>query len=104
MLSLPLKQRELPWRARAFEPRCVDLGAPSCNVQSEPPARVLEALVQQFREQPRAGLARTEVRIVFLATAQVSNPAHDVRRLERVMMLEPILEQILQLPGKRMMV
>src|SRR5262249_61943450 len=68
------------------------------DVQPQAPARDVEAAPQQLGILPLASHAAAELRIVLPPAAHVADARHDVRGLERDVLLEPVLEEIFDLP------
>src|SRR5215470_17021557 len=92
-----IELRSGPGRA---ETGSVDVERAAGLIETETPTGILEALAEQIGEQSRAPQPGTEIGIVLLAAAQLPNSAHDVRRLQRIVMFQPVLENPLQLPGQ----
>src|SRR5450830_1723604 len=92
-----LKQRELPVKLRLAEPRGVERTVAAPAVEAEPFARDVEALAQQFREFAAAAHAAAETGIVVAPAAHLVHAAHHVLRFQRIVRLEPMPEQILDL-------
>src|SRR5262249_12223274 len=66
--------------------------------EAEARAGLVKALLEELGELPLPGHAAAEARIVVAPAAHRVHPAHDVLRLERVVPLQPVLEEILDLP------
>src|SRR5437868_11920596 len=80
-------------QARGAAPRAV-------AIQPEAPAGDVEALLDQLGEVAGAGHARAEARVVVLAAAHLVDDADDVLRALRVVLGEPLLEEVLELIGQ----
>ena len=78
--------------------RRIQIEIPLPLVQAEALERLLVALAQKLRKQPRPRHPRAEVGIVVAALAHLVDAGHDVGRLEGEMRLEPRPEDVLHFP------
>src|ERR1035437_3908069 len=97
--GIPLEQTQLARSSRWLEAGRIQLVA-AVQIQTVARAGHAKTLLPQLGEYALAAHARAETRVILTPAAHLPDLAHDMRRLERVMPLQPILEQVLQLVGQ----
>src|SRR5215471_18212033 len=84
-------------RGRAAELARLD-PVPPVDVQAQAPAGDIEAPAQQLGVLALPPHAAAELGVVLAAAAHVADARHDVGGLERDVLLQPSLEEVLHLP------